>query len=211
MSINNTITVLRITYRWITGVTIANGLKGAIVKVDTGVFTSRGTGDYESHKNGKPLAKPTFLKRLCIICTPEDDHMFGRPWQQALMYILYLHILILVLCNVRLHYTNTNKNYFWFVLVFMKTIDIKLHRHTSGGIENFRWRKLTREGDMMLNNVFQHNCFIAQGNKVVVLTYTIQYRVTFITTLWCLCSNMTVNLSSNYYTSTYDKVTPICG
>jgi hypothetical protein len=144
MSINNTISVLRITYRWTTGITIANGLKGAVVKVDTEAFTSRGTVYYGSHKNGKPVAKPTFLTGLCVICTSKDDSMFGRPWQQVLMYILDLYIPILVWCtsNVMLHYTNTKQNYFWFVLVFMKTIDIKLHRHLSGRIGNLRWRKL---------------------------------------------------------------------
>jgi hypothetical protein len=147
MSMNNTISILRITYLWTTGITIANGLKDAVVKVDTRASTSRGTKDYVSHKKGKPVAKPTFLKGLCVIhvCTPEDDHMFGRPWQQVMMYILDLYILILVRCtsNVGLHYTNTNQNYFWFVLAFMKTIDIKLHRHLSGKIGNLRWRKLT--------------------------------------------------------------------
>jgi hypothetical protein len=78
MSINNTISVLCITYRWTTGITIANGLKGAVVKADTAAFTSRGKEDYGSHKDGKPVAKPTFLTYLCVICTPEDDHMFGR-------------------------------------------------------------------------------------------------------------------------------------
>jgi len=39
----------------------------------------RGTEDYGSHKNGKPVAKPIFLTGLCVICSPEDDHMFGRP------------------------------------------------------------------------------------------------------------------------------------
>jgi hypothetical protein len=135
--------------RWTIGIAIANGLQGAVMKVDTAVFTSTGTEHYGSHKHGKQVTKPTFLTGLCVICTPEDDHIFGRPWQQLFVYILDLHILILVWCNVGLHYTNTNQNYFSFVLVFMKTIDIKLHRYLSGTIGNLRWRKLTYDGEFM--------------------------------------------------------------